>query len=78
MILIVDDMPEIVEWLVDAVRDAGYYTDCATDARSALYKLERILYALAIIDIRLPGSFTGNDVARAVKDCPSHGPTPRC
>ncbi len=70
MILVVDDMQEIIEWLVVAVRDSGYHADWAMDANAALYKLERIAYAMAIIDIRLPGPRTGNDVARAVKAMP--------
>lgn len=70
MILIVDDMEEIVEWLTDTVRDAGYYADCATDFSSALYKMQRIFYSLSMIDIRLPGPLTGNDLARHIKKLP--------
>lgn len=70
MILIVDDMQEIVEWLVATVQEAGYYADCATDFSSALYKMQRICYSLSLIDIRLPGAATGNDLARRVKSLP--------
>jgi CheY-like chemotaxis protein len=69
MILIVDDMQEIVEWLVETVGEAGYYADYAMDSYSALYKMERIHYAMALIDIRIPG-MDGNELARHVKTMP--------
>ena len=70
MILIVDDMREIVDWLVETVSDAGYYPDYALDVPSALYKMERIVYSLAVIDLRLQDGHTGNDLARQVKAMP--------
>ena len=69
MILIVDDVPEIVEWLMETVRDAGYFADYSMDSASALYKLQRIHYSMALIDIRLVG-LDGNDLARKVKMMP--------
>jgi CheY-like chemotaxis protein len=70
MILVVDDIPEIVELLANAIRERGYYSDVAVDAISAIYKMQRIYYALAFVDIRLAGGGSGNDVARRVKALP--------
>jgi CheY-like chemotaxis protein len=69
MILIVDDMPEIVEWLVEAVRDEGYYADYSIDGLTALYKMRSVYYAMALIDIRLTG-IDGNTLASRVKLLP--------
>lgn len=69
MILIVDDMPEIVKWLVEAVREEGYYADYSTDGISAIYKMGRVYYSMALIDIRLAG-IDGNELARRVKEMP--------
>jgi CheY-like chemotaxis protein len=69
MILIVDDTVEIVEWLVKTVADAGYYADYATAGLPALYKMQRIPYAMALLDINLHG-VDGVEVARRVKAMP--------
>lgn len=69
MILIVDDSPEILDWLRDVVEKAGYYYDCAIDGRSALYKVQRVYYAMALIDIVLP-DMRGDELARQIKSLP--------
>lgn len=66
MILIVDDSPEIIAWLREVVESAGYYYDCAIDARSALYKVSRVYYAMAVVDIILPDT-RGDELARQIK-----------
>lgn len=71
MILVVDDSAEIIDWLREVVEGAGYYFDSARDANSAIYKISRIYYAMALIDIILPGSEHGDDLARRVKSLPS-------
>jgi CheY-like chemotaxis protein len=40
------------------------------DAASALYKMERIVYALTFIDLVLPRGGDGNEIARRVKALP--------
>lgn len=70
MILVVDDMQMIVEWLVIAISDLGYHCDCSMDARSALFKIERICYSMVLIDIGLPGQMDGNNLARSIKSLP--------
>lgn len=74
MILIVDDTQGIIEWVADVIREAGYPVDCAMDAQAAVDKLATCSYAMALIDIRLRGNITGNDVARTVRALP----TPFC
>lgn len=69
MILIVDDSEQILDWLRDVVQGAGYYYDSAVDARSAFYKMQRVYYALALIDIVLPDS-TGSELATWIKGLP--------
>ena len=70
MILVVDDTKEIVDWLVETVQSAGYYCDFAMDSNVALYKMERIYYAMALIDIILPHGMNGIELARRVRDLP--------
>lgn len=70
MILVVDDSTPIQDWLRDVIQDAGYYFDAALDGPSALYKISRIYYSLCIIDIVLPGPFSGDELARKVKTLP--------
>jgi CheY-like chemotaxis protein len=70
MILVVDDSTEIIDWLREVVEGAGYYFDAASDARSALYKLSRIYYSMALVDIILPGGENGDDLARRIKSLP--------
>lgn len=69
MILIVDDAKEIIDWLVEVIITEGYYADYALDSIPAIFKLRRIPYAMALIDIRLP-TLDGNEVARRVKEMP--------
>lgn len=76
MILIVEDSELIVEWMRGVVQDAGYYFDAAIDAHIALYKMQRLYYALVLIDIGLP-DMQGDDLARVVKALPEpFGTTP--
>ena len=70
MILVVDDNQDIVDWLREVVEGAGYYFDCATDSRMALYKMERIHYSMALIDLMMPRSLDGIELARRVKALP--------
>lgn len=69
MILIVEDNETIADWIRGVVQAAGYYFDAAIDANIALYKLERLYYALALIDIGLP-DMQGDELARRVRSLP--------
>ena len=53
-ILIVDDEPGIRDILTRILSERGYRTDCASDAKTALSKLDENGYDLHIIDLKLP------------------------
>lgn len=53
-ILIVDDEPGIRDILTRILAERGYRTDCASDAKTALTKLDKNGYDLFIIDLKLP------------------------
>ena len=53
-ILIVDDEPGIRDILTRILSERGYRTDCASDAKTALTKLDENGYDLYIIDLKLP------------------------
>lgn len=69
MILVVDDTIEVAQLLVEVCRTTGYYADFALDGVSALYKMSKIYYSMAFIDIILPG-LDGNQIAEQVKLLP--------
>lgn len=69
MILVVDDSEIIVDWLRIVIQGAGYYYDAASDATIALYKAERLSYALMLIDIGLP-DYPGDVLAERIKQIP--------
>src|SRR5947209_12630012 len=69
MILVVDDTVEVAQLLVEVCTTTGYYADFALNGEAALYKMERIYYSLALIDIVLPG-LDGNQIAERVKAFP--------
>lgn len=76
MILIVDDSDLILDWMRGVVERAGYYYDSASDATVALYKMERLDYALVITDLILP-DFPGQVLARRIRALPEpKGSTP--
>jgi CheY-like chemotaxis protein len=69
MILVVDDTIEVAQLLVEVCTTTGYYADFALHGEAALYKMERIYYSLAFIDIILPG-LDGSQIAERVKALP--------
>lgn len=70
MILVVDDNPSITTWLKEVIEQEGYYYDSAVDAVSALFKASRIYYAMALVDIKLPGGVDGDELAKQIKSLP--------
>lgn len=69
-VLIVDDHPDTLALLHDALDEAGYTVLVATDGRSALQRAQRAQPAIVLLDAVMPG-FSGIDTARALKADPA-------
>jgi len=54
-VLIVEDEPDLLGSLLQAVREDGYAADGATDGEEGLYKAESYEYDAILLDIMLPG-----------------------
>jgi DNA-binding response OmpR family regulator len=61
-ILVVDDDTALVDFVVSALREAGYIACAAYDGESALLAIEMARPALVLLDLHLPG-LSGVDVA---------------
>src|SRR5437764_8401143 len=53
-ILVVDDEPDIVDFLTTVLKDEGYATDVARDGMEALSRLAEMKPALMILDLMMP------------------------
>jgi DNA-binding response OmpR family regulator len=75
-ILVVEDDPLILMVLQVALEDAGFKVMVASHADQAVLKLKHSAAEIAalITDIRLPGSATGWDVARAAREVKANMP----
>ncbi len=70
-ILVVDDEPDILLTLDAVLSDQGHYVktfDNSSEALRHLTSSEHTPYDLVITDYRLPGSITGLDLAKQVKE----------
>src|SRR4029078_6630499 len=54
-ILIVDDEPDTCANLSDILTDLGYQVDTANDGYAALELVKKHPYAVALLDLRMPG-----------------------
>lgn len=54
-VLVVDDDPDVVEYLSSFLEDEGYEVVAAQDERSALAQVERSSPDVVLIDVMLPG-----------------------
>ena len=68
-ILIVEDEPDLLRALAQALREEGYAVDTATDGDDALFKAENWEYDSVVLDIMLP-KLDGWEVARRLKADP--------
>jgi len=53
-ILVVDDDPLLLQWLIDALASEGHQVDTADNGRDALQRLEHRAYDLILSDLRMP------------------------
>jgi len=65
-VLVVDDQTEIVDLIVDFLRDEGYRVDGVTDGVSALAAIEAHPPALILLDMFMP-HMTGNELWEYLK-----------
>jgi len=74
-ILIVDDDPNIRRFLSESLRLRGYEVHSYEDAETALEELEQHDYALALLDILLPGT-NGLQLCQKLRSSPRHKELP--
>lgn len=65
-ILIVEDEPDLLRALAQALREEGYAVDTATDGEDGLYKAESWEYDAIVLDIMLP-KVDGWDLLRRLR-----------
>lgn len=74
-ILIVDDEADIVELVSYNLKKEGFIIDSASDGESALKKIRKGNYALAILDLMLPG-IQGMELCRILRNDPKTAALP--
>lgn len=65
-VLIVEDEPDLLASLLQAVREDGYAADGASDGEEGLYKAESYEYDAILLDVMLPG-IDGWEVLRRIR-----------
>ncbi len=75
VVLIVDDVPENLSLLHDALDEAGYAVLVATNGESALQRARQSLPDVILLDAVMPG-MDGFEVARQLKADPATEPIP--
>jgi CheY-like chemotaxis protein len=69
VVLIVDDVPDNLSVLHDALDESGYTVLVATGGESALQRTEQVLPDIVLLDAMMPG-IDGFEVARRLKAAP--------
>ena len=59
--------PEFAEMLETALAGRGYFVDTAGSGAEAAGKFIRDGFDLVITDIQMPGTMSGNDLARTIR-----------
>lgn len=74
-VLVVDDDPDIVDYLQSFLEDEGYEVGSAADSVSALEELDRFAPDVVLLDVLLPGR-SGLDLLVSIRRSPRWGETP--
>src|SRR5512140_3144134 len=65
-VLVIEDEPDLLGSVVQALREDGYAVDGAADGEDGLYKAENYEYDAVVLDIMLPG-MDGWEVLRRLR-----------
>jgi two-component system OmpR family response regulator len=65
-VLVIEDEPDLLQALVQALREEGYAADQAADGRDGLFKAEGCEYEAIVLDLLLPG-LDGLEVLRRLR-----------
>jgi CheY-like chemotaxis protein len=74
-VLVVDDDPDIVDYLQSFLEDEGYEVGSAADSVTALQELDRFAPDVVLLDVLLPGR-SGLDLLVSIRRSPRWGETP--
>lgn len=66
-VLVVDDEPDIVDFLTTVLVDEGYVTETASDGMEAMEKIAAVRPSLVILDLMMP-RMTGFEVLNALRE----------
>lgn len=72
-LLLAEDNRELAHWLEKALVQNGFAVDCVFDGLAADHLLHSEMYALAVLDINMPGMDgleVCNGCVNAVRPCP--------
>lgn len=75
VVLIVDDMPDNLAMLSDALDESGHIVLVATDGLAALQRLDHITPDLILLDAMMPG-LDGFETCRRIKEQPANADIP--
>ncbi|MDT9001455.1 response regulator [Paucibacter sp. APW11] len=76
LVLIVDDVPDNLALLHDALDESGYTVLVATSGESALQRAAQALPDIVLLDAVMPGGIDGFEVARRLKASPGTAAIP--
>jgi len=77
VVLIVDDVPDNLSLLHDALDDAGYTVLVATNGPDALQRAQQAVPDVILLDALMPG-MDGFEVARRLRANPKPPTSPSC